>query len=194
MRASIELKDKFAFQRACNYVIAATKRDGADVINRALRNVSLTAAKHTPAANPANIDAELRKNKLALKIAAKRLGKRASAKEIQNFAKRLIAKRKAGARVMRVGWFKPAKDIGGSAGAYRPGGIASRGYGQRATAGQLAGEVANASYSGLKGTAQGQTGAVMRAALKLAVRQITAEQVAYAQRKMRATMKGIFRV
>jgi hypothetical protein len=200
--------DLSIFNKGLAAIRQATKRDGAEIVNRALKNVAFRAAEYTPFRSPADIQQELLDNKTALRIVTSRLRKtigttritrrgktrvvsRITRKQIGAAVTKLIAKRKAGSRASRAGWFPAVKAFGGSirGGKLKPGGAASRGYGRRATPEKLIGEIANAYYGILKGPAQSANAAVMRSALQRAVNTVGRENIAYAKKKIEATLR-----
>lgn len=197
--------DNRDFIRSIRAVQRATKRDFADVLNRAQRNVALKAFEETKKANPGTIEADLKENQLALKIVSRQLhgkigsvvtikrgknaGKtrkitRVTRKQIGAAAKRLIEKRKRGARFLAVGWLPAAGRRSGT----RRGGLASKGYVIEATPSKLVGEIANASFDALKGPAQAASTAMMTQALSKAVKKTARDNETYALAKVNGTL------
>lgn len=205
--------DGNAFNAAVRAIQIATKRDGSEILNRANRSVAMQAGGFTPRASAEAIQQELLDNKTALRIVTARLrakigtsvtikrgkhaGKtrkisRVTRKQIGAAARRLIAKRKQGSGFLKAGWIPSIRALGGSPkgiGSLRSGGTASKGRTLKATPSKLAGEIENASFIRLKGTAQGATRARGESALAKAVRAVTAQNIAYAQKKIGETLQ-----
>lgn len=205
--------DKDRWNKSIRDIVVATKKDAPDVVNRALLNVGYRAAEYTPFRSAADIQQELLDNKTALRIVTARLrgkigskvtitrGKRVgqtrtisrvTRKQIGAAATRLIAKRKAGSRVSRVGWFKSIKEMGGNIrgeGKLKPGGSASRGFAVKATIATPEGLIANAVFGKMKGTARSASQQAMVNALQRAATRVRRENVAYALKKIGGTLK-----
>lgn len=195
------------FTAALQAIARETKKDAAESLNRACRNVAFRAAELTPKADPAEIERELRNDKLALKIVTKRLRsrigssyetgrgnirtiRRVSQRQIANAARQLIAKRKKTRGFMRAGWFASIKALGGSIrGASRTGERAPSlklGSATPATALRLLATVRNHSYDRLKGKAYGATKSKMIAALDRAIGIVAHENEEYVRKKIEA--------
>jgi hypothetical protein len=149
------------FQASLRAKMAASKRTEPEIVNKALKDVALRAMQFTEAADPTTIEAALRRDKIALKLATKKLAgragtvrvnsrgytgrtkggnlrkfsKRVSRAQIAAEARKIINRRKAGARAIRAGWIPGARTVGAGArgGARLTQGSAQRGTGRRAT-------------------------------------------------------------
>lgn len=212
---SISFKfDKAAWNKSIRDVVVATKRDEVDVVNRALLNVGYRAAEYTPFRSPEDIQQELLNNKTLLRIVTARLARLAGTKtlitrgkragkvrkhgavtraRISAAANRLLAKRKAGSRASRAGWFPGIKAMGGTirGGKLKSGGAASRGYGTKATMANIEGLIANAYYGILSGSAAAANKQAMIYALQRAITRVRRENTIYAMKKIGATLRRL---
>ncbi len=211
MKASLAI-DKASlrqFNAALRAIKEETKKDGAESLNRACRNVAFKAAEFTPKADPAKIEAELRKDKLGLKIVTKRLRarvgvsfqtskgartvRRVTRKQIALRTRQLFAKRKKARGFLRAGWFAAILHLGGTLrGASRAGERKPDlrwGGAKKATAGSLLAAVVNRVWDRLKGKAYGTSQAKMVGALNLAIRAVAFENEAYLKRKIEARLR-----
>lgn len=203
------LKFKFpdaVFQR----YIQATGKDAAYVLNRTLRNIGFNAAKNTPKKKPEAIEAELRKDKIGLKIATKQLTrkkgtsyttkkgktrtiKRVSRRQIATKTRQLFARRKKRTGFMRQGWIAALISAGipirGSGERPFRGGKSKIGSGKQATEKHLHCYLGNAVYGRLDGKAQAKGRRSMQAALQKAVRHVAQDMTKFAREKMGQTAR-----
>lgn len=194
------------FRNALRKVVTATNKDGALIVNKALKDVAFRAMSFTPKGDPAQIEAELMRDKLALKIVSKRLKKRVGSSftvggkskgilrvtraQIATEARKLIEGRKRRRGFMRAGWIPAIKRHGGSIQGERPKSPLSKlGEAKLATPEQMSGEIANFVYDRMSGPAGGRSRAAMEAALARAVQFVAADREEYARRKIEQTLK-----
>lgn len=192
--------DLSAFRASLRKVLIATKKEEADIVNKALKDVAFRAASFTEKADPAKIEASLMHDKIALKMASKRLkeqsgeigGKRVTRKLIALRARQLINRRKKVIGYARAGWFPAIRAFGGT---IRGSGTArvisppaKLGSATPATASKLFGEIVNYVYDKMKGKASSQSRAKMEAALQKAIVFVTKDREQYAQRKLDAIL------
>ena len=166
-------KDLREFKRQLQAVQEGSKRDGADILNRTLRNVAFRAAQITEFAEPGKIQAELYRDKILLKMATAYVRKKAGATKVDRYgntklskrgralkhgrvtrraiaaaANKLLRVRISRSKAVRAGWIPAIKAMGGSVrgdnGRIRSGGSASKGTARKATPRNLSGEIANA--------------------------------------------------
>lgn len=196
------------FNQAIAEYKVATGKDLSDVLNRGLRNVGFKTAQATPKESTAQIEADMRKDKLALKIATKQLRgrigktfttkkgkvrtvKRVTRKQIGRKAKQLISKRKKRRGFLRAGWI--AAMIAAGISGVRRGDIirggSKIGSGRQATPARLRAYLGNAAWGRLDGPAQSSTKAKMLSALKTGMRLTAKDMMDYAQKEMRKTAR-----
>lgn len=160
----------------------ATKKDEAEILNRAGRNVAFRAAQFTPQANPAKIKGDLARDNLAVKILAKRGAFRGvpNSKRAE-LVRKLEAARIRSIRYVRQGWANAILAFGGRPG--RLGNVNSRseaakGYGLKASAQRLVAELANNSRGADK---------VGLEPLQKAIDFVAKDMLAFAQKKLAQT-------
>lgn len=191
----IEL-DTNALSAAIRAYAGATKKDLADVVNRAGRAVILGgkgvrgAVQLTKKASAAAISEALKKDGLAFQILnsprarkPKKLSgwtsKGKTRAEINEAARQLIAARRSSAAYIVAGWLKAAAGFGFTTRKRVSGkGLAAKSYATKATPGRLVATLAN--------LARGAD-IVGRGALQQAVNNAAADMMAYAERKMSQT-------
>ena len=149
--------DAPAFQRGLRHKLSLTRRAAADVMNGAGRDVCLHSIKATPKANPAAIKAKLASNGTAFRILQSPATQSRLPKRLRGFTKgthtraqinaaaaALIAARRRSSGYIKAGWIKAAQAFSGAPSArVSSRGLASKGFGRRATANALAIEGAN---------------------------------------------------
>lgn len=177
------------FMAAIAAVGQVTKRDSADIINRALRNVAFKAAGNTPFRTPAEITASAMQDNRLIKMVSKRM-RGSSRAAIRAAAKKILARRRSGSRAERAGWIPSVQHFGGNfrGARLKPGGAASRGFARSATPSQLFGQITNAYFNRLTGKGAGKSSAGMINALQNAVNTVAAENFAYARNKILRTL------
>jgi hypothetical protein len=196
------------FNQAIQEYGAATNKDMADVLNRALRNVGFKTAKNTPKESAGDIEAEMRKDKKALKIATKQLRgrigktyttkkgsirtfKRVTRKQIGRKAKQLITKRQKRRGFLRAGWI--AAMIAAGVKGVRKGSDfikssgSALGSGHQAKPGKLSARLGNRVWGRLEGKAKGTTAAKMKAALTKGMQETRTDMIHYARGRMAQT-------
>lgn len=165
--------NKSEFEASLRAVGQGVKRPFSEIVNKALKDVGFRAMQFSEFADPGKIEAELRRNQLALRIASKKLsGRRGKQKvdrfgntkltkggraqkfgrvtrvQIGRYAAKLIRRRKAGSKAVRAGWIPAVRAFGGTIRAgnaqLRPGRSTAKGYAKKATPAKLNGEIANA--------------------------------------------------
>lgn len=170
---SITWKNKREFTATLKRVSKGSRKPAANIVNKALKNVAFRAMEFTDYADPGLIEAQLLRDNIVYKIAARRVSSRAGSQKVDKFgnaklskkgralkfskkvtrnairieAAKIIRKRKAGAKAIRAGWIPAVKKFGGSirGGAkLKPGGTASKGVAVPATASKLRGSISNA--------------------------------------------------
>lgn len=139
------------FQKAAQLYAAATKKDGAYILNRAGMNVAFRAAQGTPRANANAILRALSKdrNELAVKILSKRgKFKGVSIKDRKQIVRKFISARRRSAGYIRAGWGPAIEAFGGNATRLRinPKSKLGQGYGIKARPNRLVAELANAAF------------------------------------------------
>lgn len=98
---------------------AATKKDCADVLNRAARNVAFRAAGATPKGSAGRIRASLMRDpRLRYALTSLALKKRGIGRlpspQFQRAVDAFISRRASSANYLRAGWAKAIQDMGGS--------------------------------------------------------------------------------
>lgn len=197
------------FNRAIAQYQVATKKDMAEVLNRALRNVGFRAAQYTPKESAADIEAGLRKDKIALKIATKQLKgrvgksyttrkgktrtfKRVTRAQIGRKARSLITKRKRRRGFLRAGWIA-AMIAAGIEGVRKTDtlrdGKSKIGSGKKATPSKLRAYLGNKVWGRLDGKNRGRARSTMKNALKKAMRFVADDMIQHANKEMKQTAK-----
>jgi hypothetical protein len=175
--------DTKQFVRAMQEYSRATKKDEAEILNRAGRNIAFRAAQFTPITQPARIRAEMRNNNLAAKILAKR-GKFKGVKisERKAIVDRMVKARERSARYIRVGWAAAIAAFGGKATRFKvnPKSEAAKGYGFKAMASRLVATLGNNSKGADKAGSN---------ALQEAVDFVAKDMLGFAQRTLAKTAK-----
>lgn len=193
MSASIKF-DLAGFQRGLRAKLAATKRAEAEVLNQAAKNVCLRAIAYTPKADPAAIERELTKGGLAFRLLQSRsfqgrLPKSLrgftrgthSRKQLNDAVRKLVTLRRRSAGYIKAGWIKAAQEFGGAArGRVSEKSLAGRGYGVRATQGNLKAIGVN--------LARG-AGTVGADALQKALNYVGKDMLSYAEKKIAGVWK-----
>jgi hypothetical protein len=165
---------------ALKLVSQETKKAEVDIVNKAVKDVGFRAMQFTPFAEPGLIQAQLYRDKIAIKMAVKRISKRAgrpivntrgtvklgrggsvkthsglTKAEIAKEAALIIRKAVASSKAMRAGWIPGLRRIGAqvSGGArLKAGGTAAQGTGQKATIGNLTSFIENALFTRSRAT------------------------------------------
>lgn len=195
------------FQAAMLEYAAATKKDAVQILNRGLRNIGYQAARFTPKKDPSTIEAELRKDKIGLKIATKQLTsrkgkkyttkkgktrtvKRVTRKQIALRTRQLINRRKKRTGFLRAGWVAALI----AAGLTAPGGKvlikdgkSKIGSGQQATPSRLFAYLGNGVYGRLNGKSAAKIRRAMELALARGMRYVAADMTRFARDKMSGT-------
>jgi hypothetical protein len=168
----VRVKGLPQFKRALHLVMQETKKTEAEIVNKALKDVGFKAMQYTPFASPGLIQAQLYRDKMILKIAAKRVAARAGTAKINRFgserltktgkaqkygrvsrdsiakeAAKILRKAVASSKALRAGWIPGLRRIGAQvrgAGTLKASGSASKGTGQKATISRLSGFIENA--------------------------------------------------
>lgn len=180
MKAGIKI-DTREFQKAMREYERATKKDGADILNRAGRNVAFRAAQFTDVASPTKIKSQLRSNNLLAKILAKRGRlKGLNMQERSALFDKVLSARMRSARYIRVGWAKAIAAFGGNATRMKvnPKSEAAKGYGIKASTRRLVAELANNSKGAEK---------VGLSPLERAIQFVARDMLNYAKHKMSRT-------
>lgn len=187
----------------------ATKRDIAYILNKKITDVGFKAAQLTPKEDPANIETELRKDKLALKMVTKKLTgkkgttyttrkgkvrtiKRVTRRQIALRTRQLISRRKKRTGFMRQGWVASLAAAGlrvnkGKIGAGSFRGKSKLGSGHKATAERPRAMLGNAVYGRMKGPNATRGKTQMRVALEIATAMVADETAIYARDKLAET-------
>lgn len=188
---------------------AASGKDISESINRGLRNTGYRAAMETPKESTEEIEKNLRKDKLALKIATKQLRgrigksfttrkgktrtvKRVTRKQIGRKAKQLITKWQKRRGFLRAGWIAALVASGMKgvrSGDVIRGGKSKLGSGKMASPRDLYAYLGNAVWGRLDGPAKAKTQATMLAALQKAMRYVSKDMIQHAQNKLSKTAK-----
>lgn len=206
MKRDFQWKDT-SFHNAIAEYKVATGKDMADVLNRGIRNAGFETAKATPKEDAGDIEKELRRDKIALKIATKqlrgRIGKtyikrgklrtvtRVTRKQISLKARRLITKRKKRRGFLRAGWIA-AMVAAGVKGVKRgdnllKNGKSKLGSGRLATPQRLNAYLGNAAWGRLKGKNRSATAAKMQTAQLTGIRLAKEDMLRHAAKVTRET-------
>lgn len=206
------------FNRAIQAVGQATKKDGADIVNRALRNVAFRAMQFTESAEPGKIQAELYRDNIALKMAAAHLAKkvgttkvdrlgntkltrggraqkhgRVTRQQIAAYATRIIKRAINSARAIKAGWIPAVKSTGGSVRSekQKASGSASKGFAVKATLSRMKGEIVNALVTRDHGRKKTDVSRISQAqaGLNRAVAFVTQDMMNYAKSKIEARLR-----
>ena len=191
---------------------AVSKKPFAAIVNRALKNVAFRAMQFTAYAEPGMIQAELYRDGLALKLAARKLSRRAGRQVVDRYgntkvnkrgkavryggatqaqiraeATKIIQRRIASSRASRAGWIPAVRGHGGSVRGekLRPGSSASKGSATKATVSRLSGVIRNALVTR---NWEGKRTSVenipeARAGLEKAIRFVTADMGSHREKK-----------
>lgn len=203
---------------ATQAVHRATDREMVDILNKTLKDVSYRAAEFTPKATDERIERDLRKDKIALKMATTRLRKRIgqtftktvrtkggprqktitvsriTRRQIGTEARRIIARRKKRKGFARAGWLAALAKMGGRVARQdnRIIGKTATGDAKPATVNNLVGEVWNNVYMKLQGKAAARTATMMENALQRAADFVAKDMQAYAERKLTERLVKLF--
>jgi len=182
MNSRLTVSDK-ELQRSLQLYAAATRKDEADILNRAGKNIAFRAAQFTPRASASAILAELSKNanELAIKILSKRgRFKGVPIKERQEIVKKFISARRKSAGYIRAGWGPAIVAFGGNPTRLklRPNSKFIIGFGKRATHRHLMAVLANNARGAEK---------VARGPLRKAIAFVARDMASYARRKLGRT-------
>lgn len=194
------LKSK-QFETALREYQAATKKDMAEVLNRALRNVGFRAAQFTPKKDAGMIEEELRKEQIGLKFITKKLRakigssyttekgnvrtiRRVTRKQIALKTRQFIARRKKRTGFLRAGWVAALINAGlkttGLSGALIKDSKSTLGSGNKATPKRLVARLGNAVWGRLTGKSAGKMRAVMQRSLQRAMDFVANDMKKYA--------------
>lgn len=192
---SLTCKNLKQFSVSLRAVKLATRKDGVEIVNRALRDVAYRAAQFSPKTTAAAIDAELRSDNLLPRIASAQLKRekgKFTAQERTERMRQIRKKRRSGAGALRASWAMAIMGLGGTfRGAKVDGRSASQGFGKKATISHLVARIRSAvvttNWLGRPRDAS-QIAPLVRA-LSLAVEFVTRDREAYAQRKIEATLR-----
>lgn len=167
-------KSQARFGRVMREYSLMSSKTVAEAINKKAKDVCLRAIRETPVADKGGIEASLRRGGLAHRLIRKKGLKR---KEIERKAAALIRARKASVGYIRAGFYKAAQVFGGGGGKTKPGGLAVRGSGKKATPSTLKATITN-----------GARGAVPVAgdALAKAMDEVAKDMLIYIAKKLRA--------
>lgn len=143
MKAGMEF-DMREFTSAMKSIQKATGKDGAEILNRAGRNIAFKAIKYTFKTTVAEITKKLgtpaKPTGLAYGITSKALGRKATKEEVG----RMIKRRRSAIGYLKAGWVQAAKDFGGNPRVrYSGKGEAREGRGVKARATKLLAELSN---------------------------------------------------
>lgn len=198
------------FEQALREYQAASKKDMADVLNRALRNVGFRAAEFTPKKDPATIDAELRKDKIGLKYITNKLtGKkgttyttakgrtrtirRVTRKQIALRTRQFFARRKKKVGFLRAGWVAALVSagipLGRGLGRNLTKGKSTIGSGRKATPEKLMAYLGNGVWGRLNGKAASKMRTVMQSALNRAMSFVANDMKTYAKERLSKSAK-----
>lgn len=120
------------FKKAIAGIVVDFKKDQADIVNKALKDVGMRAMQGTDFATKEQIIADLYHNDIGVKLAAKRLKKRVASRpirerkkggggikkshtwqrQVSKELKAIIAKRVQGIKVRRIGWVPAINALG----------------------------------------------------------------------------------
>jgi hypothetical protein len=184
------------FQKALQAKMRATRKTEAEVLNHACRNVAFRAAQFTPKSSAAKIKAGFRNDNLLAKLASRNLKQRqgrftraehtAEMRRIQTKATRSVG-------AVRASWFGALTAMGANVRGRKPapGTNSARGGGKRATAGHLLASIWSAIVTtNARGRKTSAAEIIpLRLALDKAVRFVTADTIAYAQKRIGQTLK-----
>lgn len=198
------------FDDAIELYKEATKKDMADVLNRALRNVGYRAAEFTPKKDKHVIEAELWSDKIGLKFITKKLrarigqtfktakGKlrtvrRVTRKQIALQTRQFIARRMKRTGFLRAGWVAALVKAGiktsGLKGAIIADSKSSLGSGQQATPKKLYARLGNGVWGRLNGKSAATIRGVMQGALRRAMSYVAKDMTDYAKERLGKTAR-----
>lgn len=193
------------FEETINLYKLATKKDLPYILNRALRNVGFKAAEFTPKKDPGQIEAELREDKIGLKMVTKKLRgrigstyqtrkgrtktiKKVTRKQISLRTRQLISRRKKRVGFLRAGWVAALQHVGlaRSIGKDKTlkDGKSQIGRGKLATTSSAVASLSNLVYGRLDGKARAQFATQMRQALAKAMDVVSKDMTIYATEKL----------
>lgn len=195
------------FSKVLKQYAAATKKELPDVLNRALRNVGFRAAQFTPKDSPAEIEADLLKDKFALKfITSKlraRIGKqfttkkgktrtvqRVTRKQIALATRQFIKRRKRRTGFLRAGWVAALISAGLKTSGLSGNLLADSksknaiGSGVLATVNTLRASLSNGVWSRLGGKSKARTAVAMQQALQRAMAFVAKDMDTFAKDKL----------
>ncbi len=205
MSVTVKCTNLRQFSAALREVQRVTKKDEADIVNKALKDVAFRAASFTPKTSQQRVVQQLESNGLLPALASINLNNRIGKNppkgpklwgRMQHAQEmlRILAARRRGVNAIRAGWIPAIEKFGGKfrGAKLKPGGSAAQGTGVKATISRLSGFISNAvkttSYRGGEFSAEQITVAV--SALKRAIEFVTADRMAYARKKIDATLRA----
>jgi len=194
--------DLRAFSAALRKVKEVTRKEEADIVNKALKDVAFRAASFTPKAQASIIRNRLLSDGLLPALASiacnKKYGKNMKGARAWGKAEHaammlnILAARRRGIGALRAGWIPAILKFGGKyrGAKLKPGGSASHGTASKATIANLSGFIENAvevhDHAGRSYTADEIRVATL--ALQNAVAFVTRDRENYAQRKIDALL------
>lgn len=189
----IKLVNQRQLSQALRQYARVSKKTEVEIVNKTLKDVAFRAAQFTAPADPQKIDADLRRNDLGLKLAAKELKAAGEPITKTSLARRAreIARRRKGKRFyQRAGWLSalllmgfPIRGRGVKSPPSVLGGV------KKATMTRPVGEILNRVFGEMSGPAAGRSMAKMVTALNAAVRFVTRDRLQYAERKLKQALR-----
>lgn len=181
--------DTSRFERSLRRMMAVSKRTGAEIINKALKDVAFRAASFTPKTTFGKIRGELN-NDLITKMALKWLREKGvpfNKNDVKDAKARIFKARMRSIGALRAGWIPAIQKFGGN---YRgakkiEGGSASDGTAVKATPARISGLIRNAIVtSSNKGTTHAAQIPALRRGLLKGIAYVTRDRNREAQRRM----------
>lgn len=191
----LTLKPNFSrFNRSLQRMKSVSKKTGAEILNKALKDVAFRAASFTPKTTFGKIRGELN-NDLITKMAVKWLREKGAPfnkNDVKDAKARIFKARMRSIGALRAGWIPAIQKFGGN---YRgakklQGGSASDGTAIKATPSRLKGMIRNAIVtSSNKGTTHAAQIPALRRGLLKAIAYVTRDRNREAKRRMLLALK-----
>jgi hypothetical protein len=155
-----------------------SKREAADALNKKAKDVAIRTISRTPKADKGAIEASLRGPGRGGGTLVYRLFQHKGMTRMMadDQAKRFIKARQASIAYIRAGWYKAAQMFGARGGRVRPGGLAEKGSGTKATPGNLTAILENKTVGAEK---------ISGPALSKAMDEVRKDMLVYIARKLR---------
>jgi hypothetical protein len=179
-----------------------TSRTEAEVLNKTIKDVGFRAAQFTKKVTPEEIERDLRRDQIGIKLAVKQMrktGETITRARVAQRARQLFARKKKRRGFARSGWLAALLSLGFAVRGARVSDIQSNltalGGGKLANAGRLIGLLENRVYgriAALGRPAAQRTMRMMENALQAAVNFVARDRRQYAEKKLTEKLQRLF--